>query len=245
MCAKHSNSFADILSDNSRISAKLLAGTVSFEVTGTKFGVVEVAEQLLWISTALQSPNDTDSISLNFAETCLKSFTVDKKSTMKEDGLQAIHHIGTARCSVHFRNQPLASNEPKSRGQCWHKLFRQCTIVAGYPIPSRPSQLPGLEIPFDMLAALIDAERVTLFGDNLLLKGFATALTPTLREGDCIFWHMVHNEDGSRISFADCRIPILADLSSAVNQLRPEDVNRTRHIVGWAAEVHKNTGKLT
>jgi hypothetical protein len=94
-----------------------------------------------------------------------------------------------------------------------------------------------------MMAGLACAERVTPFCGNLILKGFSTLLYPTHLEDKTIFWHAICNEDGSRVSFADPRVSLSPDMVPVMMDLRPEDVNQARHIVGWAAEVKNKVGK--
>jgi hypothetical protein len=211
-------------------------------VTGTTYGLAEVAEQLFWVSTALQTPADTPGASLNFAEASATFIADETIQPGPNAAVPLAQHIGTAHCKVAFKSKFLDQEAQLARGHCWHKLFRHCAIVSGYPIPSRPSQRPGLEVPFDMMAALACAERVTPFCGNLLLKGFSTLLFPTIQEEMCIFWHLIYNEDGTRISFADDRIFLPAEMESTVKQLRPYDTRDARHIVGWAAELKKNIG---
>jgi hypothetical protein len=75
--------------------------------------------------------------------------------------------------------KPLDHEPGLSNGSCWHKLFRNCEITAGYPIPSRKWEQPGLDIPLNMMADLIRAERVTQFGLNLVIMGFSSLLYAT------------------------------------------------------------------
>ena len=211
-------------------------------MTGTTYGLAEVAEQLFWVSTALQTPTDAPGASLNFAEASA-TFVVDETVQLgSKGGVTLAEHIGTAHCKVRFKSKFLDQKAQLARGHCWHNLFQHCAIVSGYPIPSRPSQRPGLEVPFDMLAALACAERVTPFCGNLVAKGFSTLLFVTCHEDRCMFWHLVYNKDGSRVSFTDDRVFLPAEMESTAMQLRPDDIDDARHIVGWTARLKKNTG---
>jgi hypothetical protein len=172
----------------------------------------------------------------------MTSFVVDKHHTGQAPDVPQAHHVGTAYCVVGFKYESSNLVVPLQKGQCWHNLFRHCVVVSGYPISSRPNRRPGLEIPLEMMANLANAERITCFGDNLVIKGFATALFPSLCEDRCVFWHLVYNEDGSRISFADNRILVPAEDRPALKHLQIENMIHARHIVGWAAEIRNNTG---
>jgi len=231
-----------ILSDKTMISAELRGDFTFFEVTGTAYGLAEVTEQLLWVSTALQTPGNTPGASLDFA---IPSGTFVTKETIQpspEVGIPQSRHVGTAHCTIKFKREFLGQEAPLARGYCWHKLFRSCAIVSGYPILSRPPQRPGLEVPFDMMAALAGAERITRFCGNLVVKGFSTLLYPTCHENGFMSWHLIYNEDGSRVSFADDRVSLADETKLAMSQLQPDDTNHARHIVGWAAALKNNTG---
>lgn len=107
----------------------------------------------------------------------------------------------------------------------------------------RLGEVQGLEITLDTLATLLQTRRVTIFGDRVLLKGFCTMLVPTQYAGGTVFWHVLFNEDGSRISFADGRVPDVAGAFDLRKALNIRTVETTRHIVGWCARVKSNAGK--
>lgn len=231
------------LPDNTRISACLLNGSAFFEATGTKYGLAEVTEMLLWVSTAMQTPKKAPGISLSSADITGEFHIGEAPVGPNTADLQTERHVGTAYVYATYKTRSTDQATPflESQGQCWHDLFRFCTIVEGYPIPSRPSKQPGLEIPLDMLASLTRAERITLYDDNLIMKGFSTLLYAAKFLEDCVFWHLIYNEDGSRVSFADERIP----LSDAASKLDLEAAYKSaRHIVGWSAKVETRTGAV-
>lgn len=216
-------------------------GSAIFEATGTKYGLAEVTEMLLWMSTAMQTRRKTSGVSLSSAEITGEFHINEAPVGPNTADLETERHVGTAYIYAAYKTRSTSQVTPvlEGQGQCWYDLFRVCNIVEGYPIPSRPSKQPGLEIPLDMLASLTRAERITPFDDNLIMKGFSTLLHAAKLLEDCIFWHLVYNQDGSRVSFSDERIP----LSSAASTLDLEAAYMTaRHIVGWSAKVEARTG---
>ncbi|ETS80187.1 hypothetical protein PFICI_07716 [Pestalotiopsis fici W106-1] len=229
-----------ILPDKTEISVEIDGEAVLVESTGTEYGLAEVTEQLLWLSAALQQPTDELYTKLIVAEpTGVFIPTKESKRPSKAPGF-APEHIGTVDCSVNFISEPLELSPEDSSGSCWQSLFHHRMIANGYPIPPRRSKRPGLEIPLDMMAALAGADRLTTFGERLLLKGFSTILFPSTLDDDCIFWHLERTDGNSRISFADKRIPPTSQTESFayVGQ-----INQARHIVGWAANVKQKIGK--
>ena len=123
-------------------------------------------------------------------------------------------------------------------GQCWQSLFHNPSIVLGYPIACRPTLESGLglEIPLDILIALADASSITSFNDKALIKGYSTMLIPVRQVDNMIIWHLLYNEDGSRISYIDCRV---ADLT----HIDPLNLETCRHILGWCSRARSFVGE--
>jgi hypothetical protein len=91
------------------------------------------------------------------------------------------------------------------------------------------------------MAALAQARRATIFGGKLFVKGFCTMLVPTEHVGNLVIWHMLFNEDGSHISYADPRIHKI--LSEHPENLGVSDLESARHILGWCSNVKNYTGR--
>ncbi|KAL8364543.1 hypothetical protein RB595_003701 [Gaeumannomyces hyphopodioides] len=133
-----------------------------------------------------------------------------------------------------------------SQGKCWRDLFRNPVVVHGFPVHRRPGELPGLEVPLATMAALLRTRRVSVFDGKALLKGFCTALIPTKQSGDgsnnVITWHVLFNEDGSRLSYTDSRLRRVAGDFGPGNHPSFADVVNARHIVGWCNNVRNYVG---
>ena len=223
--------------------AEILGKDMVFEILGTKYGIADAVEQLLWVSTALSISTDTSKVSLKYAELehDLLRATETPKTHIKTS--HKPYHVGTAHIVVAYKTKPLDHNLKHNEGQCWYQLFQHCTIVDGYPIPSRPAQQPGLEISLDMMAMLACADRVTPFGNDLIIKGFSTLLYATGYRDQCMIWHLIYNDNDRRISFSDKHIPPRSHDSALSPKL--QDIFTMRHIVGWAGIIQSNAGKIT
>lgn len=116
-------------------------------------------------------------------------------------------------------------------------MFRNPVLVWRYPIPRRHNLEPGtgLEIPLDILVALTDANGVSEFDNKTFIKGYSAMLVPTRQVGDLILWHLLFNEDGTHISYTDCR-------TEALEHIRPNALKQARHILGWVSRARNNTG---
>ena len=126
-------------------------------------------------------------------------------------------------------------------GQCWEHLFRNPVVVTGYPIPRRPQSSTGLEISSSLMMALCQARTVTIFDGKPFIKGFCTMLAPTKHEEHVVTWHVLTNEDGDHISYADPRAQNLSrDGSDSIGIF---DVEVSRHIIGWCASAKSYAGR--
>lgn len=232
-----------MLPDRTQISAHLDETSCVIEAFGTESWLGDVAEQLLWISTALRMPSATTGMTLCSAE--LVPTTTPAHQTTLLDKKCYQECLGVVDYRVVHTADPLTTAWP-AKGDCWMNLFSSCPVVMGYPIPTRKPRRPGLEIPLDMMAALIGADRITPFGNDLIIKGYSDLFYATEHHDDCVMWHLICNksnsEDGSsRISFADRRIP--QPTGQSLSLLRPIDALHKRHVVGWTSTVRSNAGQ--
>jgi hypothetical protein len=110
-------------------------------------------------------------------------------------------------------------------------------IARGFPIPKRPEEGTGVEIPLDVMAALADGRYINSFQSKIYMKGFSTMLVPTKKSGDTLVWHLLYNDrPKSRISYLDCGMPH-ANVTLG-------DLEQSRHIVGWCSDVSLLIGEL-
>lgn len=141
-------------------------------------------------------------------------------------------------CGIDFKCEDLeqASSSPPL-GQCWHHLFRNPTVVMGFPIPYRSRQNTGLEIPLNILADLAQATQVDVFSDKLLIKGFSSLLIPTeyIRDQNQMMWHLRYNVHGDRISYLD-------GIGAHVRHITLADLESSRHILGWCSDAQFHAG---
>lgn len=142
------------------------------------------------------------------------------------------------RCLLGFSDalQDGSYDESNMSGQCWHGLFRNPVLVLGYPISRRPKDVPGLELPLDIMAGLAQTRYLNPFAGKLLLKGFSTMLVPTAASDTLVTWHLLHNPDGSRISYL--RSTTMPAVPATVSHLE-----RCRHVLVWCPEMRLYAGR--
>ena len=200
------------------------SGCFSLEAAGVVETLVEVGEVFAFIVAALRSAQGDSVASV--------TPTIDSGTRTSDQ---------TCRLSIRLQH----SDGPlRSIGQCWQDLFRNPVVVLGFPVRRRrPDQGPGLEVSLVTLAALVGTRRIAVFCGKIFLQGFCTMLVPTKYAGDTVHWHVLFNEDGSRISFTDFRVRKIVKDFDLSKHLTLSGVETARHIVGWCEHVRNYAGK--
>jgi hypothetical protein len=198
----------------------------TLEAFGTRHAVAEVSEQLVWLSSALRSSSDEPGAA--FAVSLLKHINTTQ-GTSNSDAIHVFSIYTSIESAPSFHDLP---------GYCWHSLFRSPVIVWNFPIPVRPQDQTGLEIPLPMMARLLDTNAVHEFNRSLFIKGFSSMLYPTRTSEAIINWHHDFNTSGGYLSYVD-------HTAEPVKGFGVDYIRSKRHIVGWSKEVKNCTGKST
>lgn len=216
--------------DGTQFECKIDDETLLLYVTGTRPSLVEISEQLAWLTAALQWSPNSDKMAASSAHALV--------TVLPENLVTNISIILDSTITVLGDEDP----GPESNGCCWHLLFQNPVIVKGFPIPNRLNNEQGLEIPMDLMAAAGDASFLTDFNKVPVLKGFSTMFVATEVNDNSINWHFFCNESGGRISYLnalDCHFSkpkeyVAETYTSAA----------TRNFVGWVSSVKRLAGKL-
>lgn len=202
------------------------------DVTGIEDSIAEIGEQLAWLGSALRSsPHDSK---ISYCTPFLNSASVENASSLT---LQAAY-ITKVSFFIDFRFVDEEHGGPPSPiGQCWHHLFRNPIVVTGFPIPYRSRQGTGLEIPLNVLAGLVQAKQIDVFGGRLFIKGFSSLLIPTeyIRDQGQMIWHLLYNSNGERISYLD-------GIEAHAGHILLADLEMSRHIIGWCSDARCYAG---
>lgn len=200
------------------------SGCLSLEAAGVVETIAEVGEVFAFITAALRSAQGDSVASV--------TPTIDS-------GTKTSEH--TYNFTIRLQN---SAGPLRSTGQCWQDLFRNPVVVFGFPVRRRlPDQEPGLEISLATLAALVGTRRIALFCGKYFLQGFCTMLIPTKYAEDTVHWHVLFNENGSRISFTDSRVRKVGKDFDLSKYLTLSGVESARHIVGWCEHVRNYAGR--
>ncbi|CAH0047215.1 unnamed protein product [Clonostachys solani] len=209
--------------DGTTLDAILHNSVFTTQVTGVADSIAEIGEQIAWISASLRASDLSNGL--------LHCTPVIARVSGSGPRLQALQ--SKSRPSVTFDIEILSEEVPRpvnlEDGQCWHNMFLNPVVVKGYPIRRKAEKNSGVEMTLDIMAGLSRTNVVDEFKGMTFIKGFSTMLVPTQKVGETILWHLVYNEDGTRISFKDHNLPHIERVSSL-------ELANFRHVVGWCSE---------
>ena len=192
---------------------------------GSVSAIAELAQILAWLAAAMRA---SDSNALQYSKSNM--------STVFKSRMGSPASSETA-FSITVETIPLPGEQ-----SCWFPLFPRAVIALGFPIPERDNDELGLEAPLDMMASLCGATLAIDYCGGLVIKGYSAMLVPIVRRAeDSIQWHLLHNTDGSRLTYQDM-------INRCPNRAFQEEVNHeslttTRNFLGlWAvSETHLGT----
>ena len=197
--------------------------------------MIEIGEQIAWLGAALRSsPSDVE------IADCQSSIRriADSKS-LDDTGSRAL--IPTLiHCEIYYSLHLRDDCTTAENGQCWQNLLGNPVVVRGFPIRRRCEIYRGLEIPLDVIAALANAQRVTRFQEQLIIKGFSTLLVAVKEVQNTMVWHLLYNADGSHISYTDPRVRYA--VGTNLEPTSTPALETSRHILGWCSNVNNYVG---
>ncbi|KAJ2979480.1 hypothetical protein NUW58_g7188 [Xylaria curta] len=197
---------------------------LSVMVQGPLKTIIEVAQQLSWISAALSSSPFKGEM----------AYCRVDMDTRRANMPGAPRQIGISRDFF-----VLGSVETP----CWLQLFSNATVVQGFPIPQRLGET-GLEISIELMAAITGASHAVEYSGGVVMKGFSSMFIPIKRDEEIntVQWHLVSSQNKeTRLSYQEgvshCPNRIL--LAEFDLQL----LQTTRAIVGWCRTVETVLGR--
>ena len=145
--------------------------TLRIWVIGSSTNIVQIAQQLVFITSAFRLPSPY---------LALSDCVFEPKGPKQ------------------FRLGLAPSEEPSSESNmCWHPPFIGSVIVRGFPVPSRADEV-GIELPVSGMLSLARILYPTEYEGGILLKGFDTMLVPTALTEDSVQWHFIQDESSQR-----------------------------------------------
>ena len=212
------------MSDGTSLDIEINADSMLINARGSALSLADVGEQFAWFGASCQSSPFYDHI----AYSC-PSFTRIENGNLDPYW------------SCSYAMEQVKLGELEQNGSRWRPLFRNPTIAKGFPILARDNSEPGLELSLGLMAKLGGAERATVFGDQLLIKGFSTLFVPIKRIGTSVIWHFLFNESTRRTSYLAAKALKVRERIDCVNYTYLS-LSSTRVFLGWASSVSLYTG---
>jgi hypothetical protein len=226
---------SDLLQERDRLIKIHISGEVmQVYCQGNIFELAEIGTQLAWLSSALLPQPKLNQGIVCKPRACFNRPNLGNDAKNGGEGEDFCCHFEVTTTTFDLGKVSSAN------GNCWQTAMSKFVIVDGFPIRSRPSGKPGLDIPLGIAADLVGTRKVTRFKGRPLIKGFSTLLCPISWEDGVVYWHVLKSEQG-RISFADVRIDSMSTIQPGSLTLR--DLENSCHVVGWCTEVEKLAGK--
>jgi hypothetical protein len=215
------------LPDNSEIQAFREDRLICFKVVGNRFTVADVGEQLAWLYGALQlSPF------AGIASAKLSARPAARKVPPNFDRNAICIRLDC--CLSELKSLDVV-DRLSDAGRCWFNMFRNPVLVRGFPVLRRSLPDSGIEMPIDIITALMQGPRLEIFDEVTYFKGFSSLLYPTQMWDGQIVWHHEFDPQGDHLLYPQngrgCR-----------QRITFADIATSRNIVGWCSEAENLAG---
>ena len=220
-----------VISNGMVLSVNVHEKDVVVTATGLDDDLAELAEQLAWLCCAVQSSPHPSKLA------CCQPLVKWCNST------ESLPTTADVKFTISPYYEIIERDAVNNAGHCWYDLFRNPTIVEGFPVPHRSAidkDVDGIEMPLMLMTVLAEATHASMINERLMIKGFSRLLLPVKDAKGALIWHLLFNTDGSYIRYTDPRI---ADVKSNINRsISPSDLDGLRHFVGWCSKVESHAG---
>ncbi|KAL7968449.1 hypothetical protein HDV63DRAFT_87679 [Trichoderma sp. SZMC 28014] len=218
------------LPDQTTLNSWINGSKFMVKVHGIAASIAEAGEQLAWLGAALRASPRRNRLIL-----CTPTIKIYQNSPPL---CQSELHLSLTNIiyKIGFTMEKDIHASTGVNGQCWHSLFRNPVIVQGYPIPRRIERSTGLEISLNIMAGLAQSQHISQFKGKLYIKGFSIMILPVRQDGEVLYWHLIYNKNGHRISYLDDNI------RQEKQDIKETGLEHSRHILGWCSEIEFYAG---
>jgi hypothetical protein len=219
-----------ILPDNTQLEAIVGGSCLTITATGPAYFVAECGEQISWLGAALQC-NSRQSFSI-----CTPSITnysihqVTPFST--KTNYQNHYKIG-----VNFSSPITFEDSVPDKQKYGQDLVGESILISGFPISRRPDGYPGLEVSFETLLSLLEADTASLNGGLITVKGRKTTLWLTKHTRNVYFWRQLDDSTDTGPACVDDNVSRYHD------SVDLHSLEIGRHILSKCQEVQTATAK--
>ena len=153
---------------------------LKLNVRGTRPEIVEIGQQLMWLTSILRNSNDKPSLTYSkvfFESVGLREFRISL-------------------CKL--------IDMPPTRSACWHSLFPSRAVVQGFPIPKRHGTI-GLEISYPLMTFLAFSLYPLPWVEGIVLVGDDNVIIPISQIDGSIQWHLIKSYQGSGLDVLNAK----------------------------------------
>lgn len=117
-------------------------------------------------------------------------------------------------------------------------------MAEGFPVRRRSNAdvERGLEIPLDIMVALSDANKVTMYHGQLMIKGPDALFVPIKRTNPSIAWHLFVASPDAKAK--DRRISYNAWEGEGERNVDRASLFACRHFLGWTDTASQHAGEI-
>ncbi|KAK2037669.1 hypothetical protein LZ31DRAFT_162702 [Colletotrichum somersetense] len=216
------------------------SGEVSIEAHGTAEFLVQVAQQLAWITSALRSSTSDKNMHLEYSPILEDDTPEEENASRLKYCFATILPTSEASADSSSGGDPSFAVKchfqeiPEAERSCWFDLVSgDVVIAANFPVPARRDE-KGLEIPMGILAKIAVIQDAIEYKGGIVMKGPTSMLVPIKynTELDIIQWHVVSaSNKRKRLTYIEgvekCKQRALID------EVDLQSILRSRAIVGW------------
>ena len=192
-------------------------------VQGSSEFLCAIGQQLAWLGSVCRFPKS----GLCYCDT-LWSFVEPT-----EEG-----SWNNPRFEIDYRVVPFDEDEISL---CWHYLVTDSTIATGFPVQSRSIEDKGLQVPIEIMAALVGVSIAVDVGSGYFIKGETCAIYPVQRNmmPNHVQWHIFDNHE-KPFEYLDMKCQSLP-----LTKLSMEEINSTVAFLGWSQTIMNCAGKFS
>lgn len=213
------------LLDNTQLHAEIGDSHLIITATGPAQFISECGEQLAWLQAALSTS------SLHHSSYCTPSIanywvSPSLSESLNYEGCFKIES-DSARPAHHIDSIPRVKNY-------WRDLLK-ADIVVGYPISQRPENYPGLELSFNSLLHLLQADKATIVNGSVLLQGQNKTIQLVKHDSNIFLWHPLHSEEQGCTCCTDHHVVLYA--AAYHSHIDLNTLNACRHIFSNCTDI--------
>ncbi|KAK4211297.1 hypothetical protein QBC37DRAFT_14602 [Rhypophila decipiens] len=197
-----------VLQDKTQLIARIDKSWLLIMIIGPAYSVAECGEQLAWLAAALFPPTVNSVIyttpRLGVTETYdgnhpAQHVLEDRKKEKPQGPRQSKDKVSQlTRFDIEIVEAP-ALDPDRPNEKTWSRLIGSLiapTFVQGFPTARRPDNLcSGIELPFEVLLALVDAQETSIVNESVLLHGSRVRLELVRKQGNVFCWHKLVDPD--------------------------------------------------